>query len=76
MKDKIMKILKEVRFDGDFENSADFISDGLIDSFDIVTLVSTINNEFGIYIKPSDIMPENFYSIEAISNIINKYKGN
>lgn len=75
MKEKIMKILKEIRFDGDFENSKDFVMDGLIDSFDIVALVSNLNNEFNVNIKPSDIMPENFSDINSICTIIMKYKG-
>lgn len=74
MKEKIMKILKEIRFDGNFENSKDFVLDGLIDSFDIVALVSNLNNEFNVNIKPSDIMPENFCSIDAIIKTIKKYQ--
>ena len=74
MKEKIMKILKEIRFDGNFENSKDFVMDGLIDSFDIVALVSNLNNEFNVNIKPSDIMPEYFCRIDAIIKTIKKYQ--
>ena len=39
----IAEILKEIRPEFDFTASRDFISDGMLDSFDIVTLVSALD---------------------------------
>lgn len=43
-----------------------------LDSFDIVSIVSAINEEFDIEIGAGDIVPENFNSVEAIYNLIRK----
>lgn len=74
--DEIMKILKEMRPEFDFSASADYVEDGLLDSFDIIGLVSTIEEKFGILIDGLDIVPENFCSAEAIVDLINRNGGN
>ena len=40
MNEKILKILSEIRPEFDFKTSQDFFEDGMLDSFDLVTLVS------------------------------------
>ena len=57
-----------------FEKSENFIEDGLLDSFDIVQLVSDIETEFNVVISALEILPENFDSIDSICNLINKSK--
>ena len=69
---KIIEILNNIRPEFDFAKEGDFIENGLLDSFDIVTLVSDLDNEFGVSIDGADILPENFNSIEAIQNILTK----
>ncbi len=69
---KIIKILNNIRPDFDFAKENDFIENGLLDSFDIVTLVSDLDNEFGVSIDGADILPENFNNIEAIKNVLIK----
>lgn len=73
MKEKIIEILQNIRPELDYTASNDFIADGYIDSFDVVTLVASINDQLNVNIKPSDIIPENFVNIESIINLINKY---
>lgn len=70
----ILEILKNLKDDTDFENSTDFIEDGLLDSFDLVNLVSELETAFDIEIKGSDIIPENFVSIEKIMELVEKYR--
>lgn len=74
MKEKILEILKDIRPEVDFNDSEDFIEDGYLDSFDMVALVSNLDKTFGISILGEDIIPENFANIEAIENIVKKYK--
>ena len=74
MKEKILEILQDIRPEVDFNNSEDFIEDGYLDSFDMVALVSNLDKTFGISILGEDIIPENFANIEAIENIVKKYK--
>lgn len=69
---QISDILNEIRPNSDFENSSDFNEDGLLDSFDIVTLVAALDDAFKINIDGRDILPENFSSIEGIIELIKK----
>lgn len=74
MKEKILNILKDIRPEFDFIASLNFIEDGMLDSFDIVTLVSELEDNFDVLIDGEDVIPENFDSIESIMNIIQKSK--
>lgn len=73
-KEKILSILKDIQPSYDFEQSNDFISDGYLDSFDMVQLVSDLENEFNVSISALDILPENFCSIDAIYALLEKSK--
>lgn len=73
MKELIVKILTELRPEFDFtQEGVDFIEEGMLDSFDLVTLVSELDNTFGISIDGVDILPENFSSVDAIANLLIK----
>ena len=73
MKEKIIKILSEIRPEFDFtQEGIDFIEEGMIDSFDLVTLVSELDNAFGISIDGVDIISDNFCSVDAIANLLVK----
>lgn len=72
MKDRILKILKDIRPESDFELSKDFQYDGLLDSFDMVVLVADLDKSFGISIDGEQIVPENFSSIDTIKNLLVK----
>lgn len=73
MKEQIIKILTELRPEFDFtEEGVDFIEEGMLDSFDLVTLVSELDNTFGISIDGVDILPENFGSVDAIAKLLIK----
>jgi len=71
----ILGILTNLRPEFDFGQSTDFIEDGYLDSFDLVSLVSELEAEFGILIDALDIVPENFCSLEAIAEVIRKSGG-
>ena len=65
--------MKEIRPEFDFTASQDFVGDGMLDSFDIITLVSDLDKAYGISISGVDIVPENFQSIAAIQELLQKY---
>lgn len=73
MKEKILDILKSIQPSNDFENSSDYVEDGLLDSFDVVQLVSELENTFNITISALDILPENFNSAGAIEKLVKSY---
>lgn len=74
--EELLDILKEVNADVDFENCDTLIDDGLLDSFDIVSIVGELNDAFDIEITPVDIIPSNFNSAEAMWNMIQKLQDN
>jgi acyl carrier protein len=71
--EKIKQILTTIRPAVDFNSSHDFIEDGLLDSLDIIKLVSQLDGAFSISIDGEDIIPENFSSFLAIEQLVNKY---
>ena len=64
------EILKEIRPEFDFTTSNDFIGDGMLDSFDMVTLVATLDKSYGISIQGTDIIPENFTNLKTIESLL------
>lgn len=70
---KLISILQDIRPESDFSHSTDFLDDGLLDSFDMVTLVSSLDQAYGISIDGLDIVPDNFKNIAAITALLEKY---
>jgi len=73
MKNKLYLILENIRPEVDFRSTTNFISEGYLDSFDIVSLVAAIDEEFNISIDGTDILPENFETIDSISSLVTKF---
>jgi len=69
----IDEVLKSIRPEFDFTASGDFIADGMLDSFDVVTLVSELDRNYGISIAGIDIVPENFRNKSAIESLLARY---
>ncbi len=76
MNEQIMAMLNELRPEFDFTDSNDFVMDGLLDSFDIISLVSMLEEKYGIKVDGLDIVPENFASVDGIIALVNKSGGN
>ncbi len=72
MLERLLVILSEVRPDLDFENETHLIDDDLLDSFDIISIVSECNDVFDVEISVDDLEPENFNSAEAIASLIER----
>jgi len=72
MREKIIEILQEIRPEFDFNANNDFIESGMLDSFDIVSLVTALDEEFNISIDGMDIHPKNFSNVENIRQLIEK----
>ncbi|MDR3218566.1 MAG: phosphopantetheine-binding protein [Dysgonamonadaceae bacterium] len=72
MRQQIIEILAELRPEFDFCQDVDFIEAGMLDSFDVVMLVTALDEKFGISIDGMDVLPENFSSIEQIENLLTK----
>ena len=73
MKEQIIKILTELRPEFDFtQEGVNFIEEGMLDSFDMVNLVSELDSTYGISIDGVDILPENFSTVDSIMALLVK----
>ncbi|ASO06657.1 acyl carrier protein [Arenibacter algicola] len=72
-KDNIYTILNNIKPEVEFDQSNNFVLEGLLDSFDIVTLVAALDEEFEISIEGTDITPTNLATIEGIISLLAKY---
>ena len=70
--DILLDILQELHPDIDFETHRTLIDDGVIDSFDIITLVAEVNDRIGVAIPAEELIPENFNSYNALKLLIEK----
>ena len=70
--DELLAILEEIRPDVDFETEQFLVKDGILDSFDIISMVGALNDAYDIEIQPVDLVPENFNSAEAILALVTR----
>ncbi len=73
--EELIKILEDVRDDIDFANTKDLIDSKILTSFDIIQLISTLDDEYDISIPAAEIVPANFNSAEAIYALVQRLKG-
>ena len=73
--DKLLMILEDVRPDIDFNNEKNLVTDGILDSFDVITIVDEISEEFEIDNTPKYLTADNFSSAETIWELIKMLKG-
>ena len=69
----ILDMLKDIDPVYDYEKSQDFFADGYLDSFDLTSLIGTIEEKYGISIAGEDLSAENFKSIAAITAMLARY---
>lgn len=72
--EKLLLILSDLHPDVDFSAADHLIDDGILDSFDIVTLVAEIDCEYDVQIGPEDLIPENFNSAYALFALIQRLR--
>lgn len=72
MKERILKLLEGIQPDIDFENETALIADSLLESFDVIQIVTSLMDEFDIFIDADDIEPENLNSLDAICAMVER----
>ena len=70
--EKVLSIVELIRPDVDFAEETALIDDGVLDSFDIVSIISDLNDEYEINIRVHDLTPENFNSVKAIVKLVER----
>ena len=70
--EQLLEIFKSLHPEINYETCTTLIDDNIIDSFDIVTLIAEINDEFDVAIPADEIVPENFNSAQALWRLIER----
>ena len=70
--DEILAILQDLHPDVDFETCDTLMDDGILDSFDTVTIIAEISDAFDVKIGAEQIVPENFNSAEALWDLVRR----
>ncbi len=68
--EKLMEILKSINSEIDYGNNKHLVEEGLLDSLEIVEIITSIEETFGIEISPDQIDSDNFESAEAMWEMI------
>ena len=71
-KEQILAILKEVKPTKSLEDVTDIIEGGYIDSFELMSIIASFSDKFGIEISIEDLVPENFNSVEAMTQMVDR----
>lgn len=72
--EKLFEILEGIRPDVDFRNETSLIDDGILDSFDVVSIISELDDAFDVQIRITELDPENFNSAEGIWKLVQSLK--
>ena len=74
MREKLLEILTESVPGVDFETETALVDDEILESLDIVTIVSELNDAFDVEITVDDLVPENFNSLDAMLALLQARK--
>jgi acyl carrier protein len=75
MQEKVLEILREQDDTVDFEKETGLITNRILDSFEIINLVSDLEDAFDIRIGTAEMIPENFNSLSNIVKMVQRLKG-
>ena len=73
---ELLEILEDIKPTIDCKTCTGLIDEGYLDSFDILSIVSELNDAFEIEISPVDIVPDNFNSAQALWNMVERLRDN
>ena len=68
--DAVIEMLSGIRDDVDFATATGLVDDRVLDSFDIQSVISAIDEEFDVAVPAKDIVPDNFNSAEGIYHMV------
>ena len=70
--DRLIEILSELKPDATFTKDTRLVDDKIFDSLGMISLVAELSDEYDIEISPMDIVPENFVTVEALYEMIER----
>ena len=71
---RLLEILEGIRPDVDFANETSLMDNGILDSFDVVSIISELNDEYDIAIRVNELSPENFNTAASIMEMVQRLK--
>ena len=74
MREEILEILNELNPNADFDNSSNYVEEGLLDSLQVLELIDILCDKYDIVIEPEDIDPDNFATVDTIIDLLNSKK--
>ena len=69
---ELLEILNDIDDSVDWENEEGLIDRHLLDSFGVITLVSELEDTFSIEVEASEIVPDDFNSVQAMWKMITR----
>ncbi|MBR2681753.1 MAG: acyl carrier protein [Atopobiaceae bacterium] len=70
--EEIIEILQDINEDVDYKTCTTLVDDRILDSFDILSIISALNDEFDITIPAKEVVPENFNSATALRDLVQR----
>lgn len=70
--EQLIEILKELHDDVDYYECETLVEDGILNSLDIVAIITEIDDKFDVRIPAEEILPENFNSAKALWELISR----
>lgn len=70
--ERLLKILQTIRPDVDFKTETSLVDGGFLDSFDIASIISELDDEYDITIRVTELVPENFNSAASIFKMVQR----
>lgn len=70
--DELLEILLDLHPEVDYDTEDGLIDNGILDSFDIITIISEIADAFDVVVPAKEIIPENFNSAQALWDMITR----
>ena len=72
IREEILELLQELHEDVDYETEESLVDDKVLDSFDLVTLVTELNETFDVEVTARDFVAENFNSLDCLTDMIER----
>ncbi len=72
--DEFIKMLNKIRPNVDFEKEDALVDDGILESLDIISIISEIADQYGVHIPSDEIIPDNFNSAKALYELVEDLK--
>ncbi|MCI8585238.1 MAG: acyl carrier protein [Lachnospiraceae bacterium] len=72
--EELLELLSELKPEIDFKTEKSLIDDGLLESFDVITLIAEMEDRFEIEVPAEEIIPENFNTAEGIWMLLERIR--